>query len=52
MVQDLEDRLDNGEPWDLPVVHSALKNELREVSKVVEGKTRHFNPYHFAYFLL
>jgi hypothetical protein len=27
---------------------SALKNELRPLEKIVDGKTRHFNPYPFA----
>lgn len=34
--------------WELPVVQSALKNELRTITKVLEAGTRHFNPYEFA----
>jgi len=33
--------------WELPIVLSSLKNELRPISKIVEGETRHFNPYPF-----
>lgn len=39
-------QLEAGE-WELPAVASALKNELRPISKVVDGATRHFNPYPF-----
>lgn len=38
--------LESGE-WELPVVTSALKNELRKVDKAMDGETRHFNPYPF-----
>jgi len=34
--------------WEAPDVVSALKNELRPLEKIVDGKTRHFNPYPFA----
>lgn len=37
------------EPWEIPLVKDALKDELRPISKVVDGATRHINPYPFPW---
>jgi len=38
-----------GADWPVPLVRDALKDELRPVTKCVEGVTRHINPYPFAW---